>query len=333
MSLEIDRDSSSNPSPVHRYHGVRGALATGLVAFGLTTLPGGVGAVLIGLLLGQLAPARFLFTRFAAFGAIIGVAVVLCRLISRGETDRLVTFRSVRGEKSLGWAMIASIFLTGYLGQRMPPPTADKNSVAPSLGTVVELAGPTLSGPRFDLKDRRGHVVLVDYWATWCGPCLAELPNVRSTYEKFHDQGFEVVAVNMDDDRDALEKFLAEHPEPWPQIFFDTEEQRGFNNPLATQFGIHAIPVLMVIDRQGKLTAYGVRGGQIETAVAEALGVPVPWSRRLLNLGIDAMECFMYAMMGAPWWLLFSVVVSTTVGAVLIESSVRRRQSWHGASR
>ena len=68
--------------------------------------------------------------------------------------------------------------------------------------------------------------VLVDFWATWCGPCIAELPNVLAAYEKYHDQGFEVVGISLDEDRDALEKFVQSEEIPWP-ILHDKAARAG----------------------------------------------------------------------------------------------------------
>src|SRR5207244_7457581 len=119
----------------------------------------------------------------------------------------------------------------------------------PVVGQPIEIAGPTLDGSKYDLVEQQGKVVLVDFWASWCGPCIAELPHLRETYEKYHGQGMDVVSVSLDFKREDLTRFLEAGPIPWPQIFFGQDDKVGWNNPLARRYGVDGIPYLMVIDR------------------------------------------------------------------------------------
>ncbi len=135
-------------------------------------------------------------------------------------------------------------------------------------GKEMKLEGKTASGDAFDWKTYRGKVVLVDYWATWCGPCVAELPNVKENYDKYHDKGFEVVGISLDEDPGRLRRFLAEREIPWVCLF---EEGVGTDHPMANYYGVMQIPTTMLVDRDGKVVAVGVRGGELGRHLAKLL--------------------------------------------------------------
>lgn len=145
-----------------------------------------------------------------------------------------------------------------------------------AIGKPPEIAGPTLDGSEIDITQFKGKVVLVDFWATWCGPCVGELPNVKAVYDKYHEQGFEVIAVSFDQTKDALVGFVEKNKLPWPQIFFDEDGKRFWQNPLGQKYGINSIPATFLIDREGNLQKIGVRGPTLETAVAELLKAKAP---------------------------------------------------------
>ncbi|MFA6544660.1 MAG: TlpA disulfide reductase family protein [Limisphaerales bacterium] len=129
--------------------------------------------------------------------------------------------------------------------------------------TEKDLAGKPLSIARF-----KGKVVLVDFWATWCGPCVGELPNVLKAYEKYHAKGFEIVGISLDSDRAKLDSFLAERKMTWPQYF----DGKGWQTKLAGVYGVHSIPATYLLDGEGKIIAKDLRGEALEEAVAKALG-------------------------------------------------------------
>ena len=127
-------------------------------------------------------------------------------------------------------------------------------------------------GTVIDLAAYRGKVVLVDFWATWCGPCVAELPHVREAYEKYHAQGFEIVGISLDKEADKLAAFIKENHMSWPQFF----DGQGWKNKLAQAYGINSIPATFLLDREGKIVAKGLRGDALSRKLGELLAAPAP---------------------------------------------------------
>ena len=121
-------------------------------------------------------------------------------------------------------------------------------------------------GEEVDLAATKGKVVVVDFWATWCGPCVAEIPNMLAEYEKYHDKGFEIVGISLDQDRAALEAFVAERKIPWPVLH---EGDAGGGNPLAEFYGISGIPQFVLIGRDGNVITLDVRGEKLGQRLAE----------------------------------------------------------------
>ncbi len=111
----------------------------------------------------------------------------------------------------------------------------------------LELSFTATDGKEIDVSKMRGKVILVDFWATWCGPCVAEIPNVVATYKKLHEKGFEIVGISFDQDKDKLATMTKEKEMPWSQ-YFDGE---GWGNKFGKQFGITSIPRMWLINKKG----------------------------------------------------------------------------------
>ena len=125
-----------------------------------------------------------------------------------------------------------------------------------------------LQGRPLSVAGHKGKVVLVDFWATWCGPCVNELPNVKAAYEKYHARGFEIIGISLDQEEAKLTGFIKEHNMPWAQVF----DGKGWENELAVKYGIRSIPATFLLDGEGKIIARGLRGAALEQALAKALG-------------------------------------------------------------
>jgi thiol-disulfide isomerase/thioredoxin len=122
-------------------------------------------------------------------------------------------------------------------------------------------------GKPLSLANYKGKLVLIDFWATWCGPCRAEIPNVVATYKKYHGQGFEIIGVSLDDDRQKMLTYTKENGMAWPQYF----DGQGWGNKLAVKFGIEAIPATYLLNGNGVIIGTDLRGNDLSQAVAKAL--------------------------------------------------------------
>jgi thiol-disulfide isomerase/thioredoxin len=130
---------------------------------------------------------------------------------------------------------------------------------------VKDTAGHPLS-----LEKYKGKVVLLDFWATWCGPCVQELPHVIATYEKHHVKGFEIIGISLDKDEAKFKEFVAERGMTWPQYF----DGKAWENEVAKLYQVQSIPATYLIDRNGKIYRTGLRGSDLERAVKKLLSAP-----------------------------------------------------------
>jgi len=129
---------------------------------------------------------------------------------------------------------------------------ASQPALAKLVGQPMKIAGTTYDGKEFSTEQLKGKVVLIDFWATWCGPCVEELPHVKKVYERYHEKGFEIVGISNDYKLDALKKFLAAHPEyPWTQLFDPKAAKEQEWHAVTSRYGIDALPQMFLIDKQG----------------------------------------------------------------------------------
>lgn len=136
----------------------------------------------------------------------------------------------------------------------------------PIVGDEMEIAFTALDGREVDLADMKGKVVLVDFWATWCQPCVVEMPHLLKAYHAYHEKGFEIIGISLDQNEAALKKFIDDLEIPWPQHF------TGTDNEFAEKFSIQAIPATFLIGTDGKVVATDLRGDQLEQWLSELLG-------------------------------------------------------------
>jgi peroxiredoxin/Skp family chaperone for outer membrane proteins len=124
-----------------------------------------------------------------------------------------------------------------------------------------------MAGKPLSIASHQGKVVLLDFWATTSASCRAELPQVMAAYRKYHDQGFEVIGISLDQDRAKFTEFTRAMGLTWPEFF----DGRGWQNKLAVQYGIEKIPATYLLDREGKIIGKDLHGEALPVAVAKAL--------------------------------------------------------------
>lgn len=128
----------------------------------------------------------------------------------------------------------------------------------------IELPSP--DGATLRLSDLRGKVVLIDFWASWCRPCRMENPNVVRLYQRFHDKGFEIFSVSLDQSRDVWIKAIKDDHLDWPNHVSDL---RGWNSSAGRLYGVQSIPATVLVDRQGNIVARNLRGSELEKKLTE----------------------------------------------------------------
>jgi thiol-disulfide isomerase/thioredoxin len=126
-----------------------------------------------------------------------------------------------------------------------------------------------VDGTDVDLAKLRGKVVLVDFWATWCGPCRMEMPNVVAAYNQLHKDGFEIVGISLDQSKEKMLGYTQQAGMPWPQYF----DGKGWQNDISSRYGIYSIPSAWLVDKKGFVRSTQARGadlaGQVKALLAE----------------------------------------------------------------
>lgn len=141
------------------------------------------------------------------------------------------------------------------------------SNLLPIGGEAPEIRQQTPDGGTFALSQLRGKVVLIDFWASWCRPCRIENPNVKLVYEKYSKKGFEILGVSLDRDHGAWLKAIKDDGLPWKHV-----SDLGFwNNAAAQEYGVSSIPYTVLVDREGKIIAKGLRAHDLGAKLAEVL--------------------------------------------------------------
>ena len=140
------------------------------------------------------------------------------------------------------------------------------------VGQAFELEGQLTTKEPIDWTSYRGKVVLIDFWATWCGPCIAELPNLKSIYQGFSSKGFDIVGVSKDSNKAALDRFLEKNKIAWSNLF--NFEEGAEDHPMAEKYGILTIPYTVLVGKDGKVIKMNPTSAELKEKLTELLGAP-----------------------------------------------------------
>ncbi len=145
--------------------------------------------------------------------------------------------------------------------------SSSKNKIG---GEALDFTQNTVQGKAVKLSDFRGKYVLVDFWASWCGPCREENPNVLNAYNKYSDKNFTILGVSLDQQQAAWAKAVTDDHLPWTQI----SDLKGWDNNAALQYGIRSIPSNVLVDPNGKIVAKNLRSEELTNKLAEIFDKP-----------------------------------------------------------
>lgn len=146
--------------------------------------------------------------------------------------------------------------------------TMVESALATAIGQVApEIKLPSPNGEEVALSSLKGKVVLIDFWASWCGPCRKEMPNVVKAYAKFKNKGFEIYGVSLDQDKDRWVEAIAKDGITWPQV----SDLQKWGSQVVRLYNIQGIPYTVLVDKEGKILAKNLRGEELEKKLSEVL--------------------------------------------------------------
>ena len=140
-------------------------------------------------------------------------------------------------------------------------------NIFPLSGPAINFKAKDIDGNTTELSKYKGKVVILDFWATWCPPCIREIPNLKKIYSKFKDDDFEIISVALErKPREHAIKFVADNGMDWVHII---DKVKG--KEIATEYKIRYIPTMYIINKKGEITASGLRGEKLGEKISELL--------------------------------------------------------------
>ncbi|MBL8192283.1 MAG: TlpA family protein disulfide reductase [Blastocatellia bacterium] len=167
--------------------------------------------------------------------------------------------------------VVFSVLLVGFMRWQMDAKvfnSSGSTKASTSSGkTVPDFSVTSLKGENISLSKLKGKVVLIDFWATWCGPCRVEMPAVKKVWEKHKNNNFTIIGISLDTDREPLDNYIKNNNITWPQYY----DGLGWKNKVAQLYGVRGIPFTVLLDKNGEVAGVSLRGQALANKVDELL--------------------------------------------------------------
>ena len=169
-----------------------------------------------------------------------------------------------KAEEAIGWYRK---IIDGFPSSQMAKKATGAKRRLESVGKSIQLSGMGLDGKPVSLGAYQGRTVLIHYWATWCEPCKQDMVLLKALLAKYAKQGFTLIGVNLDSDRELAIGYLRSNPLPWPQLY----EPGGLDSRLATELGVFTLPTMILIDKKGRVLNRNIHAGELDEELGKRL--------------------------------------------------------------